>query len=88
LEQTSLTDDQLQTEHVDIPSILGAVKDCGAVDITLKEGEEEGDNTLEIQKGKGQDAKSNNRRHQGTQTELSTLFPITDGMVHKQVEDT
>ena len=82
---TNVINNQLQTGHVDIPSILGAVQDSGAVDITLKEGEEE-DNTLGMQKA--QDAKSNSKRHQGTQTELLTLFLVTDGMVHKQVKGT
>jgi len=77
---TNVINNQLQTGHVDIPSIFDAVQDSGAVDITLK-GEGEEDNTLEIQRG--QDSKRNNERHQGTQTELLTLFPVTNYVVHK-----
>ena len=85
---TNIIDVQLQTGHVDIPSILGAVQDSGAVDITLEEGEEEAGNILEMQKDKVEDAKCNNRRHQETQTELLSLFPVNDDVVHKQMKDT
>ena len=85
---TNVIDNQLQSGHVDMPTILGAVQDSGAVDISLEEGKQEKVNTEEMQKDKGQDAKCNNKLHQGAQTELLTLFPVTDGVAHEQVEDT
>ena len=67
---------QLETGQIEKPSILCAVKDSGAIDVTLEEGGLGDDNKEKIQN----DAKDT-RHHQGTQTELC-LVPIADVVVH------
>ena len=39
--ETNVLDNQLQTGQVEMPTLVGAVKDSGVVDITLEEGEEQ-----------------------------------------------
>ena len=39
--ETNVLDNQLQTGQVEMPTLVGAVKDSGVVDITLEEGEQE-----------------------------------------------
>ena len=40
--ETNVLDNQLQTGRVEMPTIVGAVKDSGVVDVTLEEGEQIG----------------------------------------------
>ena len=82
---TNVLDKQLQTGQMDRPTIQAAVKDSGAIDVTLEEGE---DNAMSVQAGNYQDAECNNTKcHQGTQTEISA-FLITDIVIHEPVEET
>ena len=39
--ETNVLDNQLQTGQVEMPTLVGAVKDSGVVDVTLEEGEQE-----------------------------------------------
>ena len=68
---------QLQTGQIEKPSLISAVKDSGAIDVTLEEGEQGDGNKVEIQDEIHQNALySHPRRHQGTQTEMSSV-PMT-----------
>ena len=40
--ETNVLDNQLQTGRVEMPNLVGAVKDSGVVDVTLEEGEQIG----------------------------------------------
>ena len=71
---------QLETGQIEKPSILAAVKDSGAIDVTLEEGGQGDENKEKIQYENDRDA-TDTRRHQGTQTELFSV-PITDVVVH------
>ncbi len=69
---------QLQTGQIDKPTILSAVKNSGAFDVTLEDNEQPDDNTVKIQHENCRDAENSGKRlHQGTQTELC-LIPGTD----------
>ena len=39
--ETNVLDDQLQTGQVEMPTLVGAVKDSDVVDVTLEEGEQQ-----------------------------------------------
>ena len=39
--ETNVLDNQLQTGQVEMPTLAGAVKDSGVVDVTLEEGEQQ-----------------------------------------------
>jgi hypothetical protein len=78
---------QLETGQIEKPSILSAVKDSRAVDVTLEEGEQGDDNKVKIQDENHQDAVyRHSRRHQGTQTELCSV-PMTIVLVHGPMSD-
>ena len=76
---------QLQTGNFEMTTLRGAVKDSGAFDVTLEEGEQSNDNSLDLQDDNCQVAKISNKKcHQGTQTELLLLLKV----VHEPIEDT
>ena len=69
----NVLDNQLQSGQIDKPSVLSALKDSGAIDVTL-EGEQSGDGSKEMEKESCPLAEhSNIRCHQGIQTELLSL---------------
>ena len=39
--ETNVLDNQLQTGQVEMPTLVGAVKDSGVVNVTLEEGEQQ-----------------------------------------------
>ena len=68
---------QLETGQIEKPSLISAVKDSGAIDVTLEEGEQGDGDKVEIQDENHQNALHwRPRRHQGIQTEIS-LVPLT-----------
>ncbi len=68
---TDILENQLQSGHIDNPTILSEVKDSGVIDVTLEEGDEDDDNTMTVQDENYQVAEhSDTRRNQETQTEL------------------
>ena len=78
---------QLQTGQIDKPTIFSTVKNSGAFDVTLEDGEQRDSNTVERQHENCQDAEhSDTRRHQGTQTELY-FIPLTDFVVQRPKTD-
>ena len=79
---TNVLKNQLQTGQIEKPSLISAVKDSGAIDVTLEESAQRDDNKDEIQDENHQSAfHSYPRRHQGTQTEISSV-PMTVVLVH------
>ncbi|KAL9973705.1 hypothetical protein ACROYT_G020193 [Oculina patagonica] len=87
LAETNVLESQLDTGEISVSTILAAVKDSGAIDVTLEEGEQGDDVTAET-RGSSQDAKYGNKRsHQGTQAD-PYLLSIVDIVVHEQIEKT
>ena len=65
---TDVLNNQLQTGQTDMPSIIGAVKDSGAIDVSFEEGEDNDDSRKD---GRCQDDEfKNTKSHRGTQTGL------------------
>jgi len=59
---------------MDAPTLIGAVKDSGAIDVSLEEGEQDDYATLAVQIENGQEAVYNtNQSHKRIQTEMYTL---------------
>lgn len=84
LAEANVLKGQLEIEQVEKPSILSAMQDSGAIDVTLEEGD---DDNMKIQEERHQDAVyKHTRRHQGTQTEIC-LVPITDVLLHGPMTD-
>ena len=78
---------QLQTGQIEKPSLIAAVKDSGAIDVTLEEVEHEDGDKVEIQDENHQNALHRHpSRHQGTQTEISSV-PMTVVLVHGPKRD-
>lgn len=72
---------QLQTGEIEKSSLISAVKDSGAIDVTLGESEEGNGNKEEIHDENHQNALYRHpRRHQGTQTEMPSV-PMTAVLV-------
>ena len=64
----------MQSGQMDAPNLIGAVKDSGAIDVSLKEGEQDDDTPLAVKIENGQDAVYNtNQSHKRIQTETYTL---------------
>ncbi|KAL9973009.1 hypothetical protein ACROYT_G019413 [Oculina patagonica] len=83
LAETNVLKSQLDTGEFSVPTVLAAVKDSGAIDVSLEKGEQGDDSTVEEQ-GRCQDAEYRKKRsHQGTQTEP---FAIAGILVHEQIE--
>ena len=73
---------QVETGQIEKPSLISAVKDSGAIDVTLEESEQVDGNKVEIQDENHPNALYRHaRRHQGTQTEMSSV-PMTVVLVH------
>ena len=80
---------QLQSGNFEMTTLCGAVKNSGAFDVTLEEGEQGDDHALELQDDNRPVAKTSNKKcHQGTQTEFISLLTVADFPVHEPVEDT
>lgn len=78
---TNVIDSQLQTGEMEIPSILGAMKDSGVIGVSIEDGEKDSNGPIatEVLEDTCNDVQySNNKFHQGTQTQLSTVFKMTD----------
>ena len=74
LAQTNVLATQLDAGHMEMSTFGGAVKDSGALDVTLEEDEQADDNSAELQKG-------NNAQIRAKETEM----PMTDGAVEDSV---
>ena len=81
---TDVLKSQLQTGNIEMTTILGAVQNSGAMDVTL-----ENDNrTTNLETVQNDDSQGTeyNATHQETQTELTTLAFIPVSMTHEQIE--
>ena len=83
LAETNALNSQLQTGEAEIPTLSGALKDSGAIDVTF-EGSEQDVKAVEVEGEICQDKQCGKRKgHQGTQTELFGL-PV---VVYKEKEE-
>jgi len=80
---------QLETGNFEMSTLRGAVKDSGAFDVTLEQGEQADNHALDLQDDDRPVAKLCIKTyHQGTQTEFSSLLTVADFPVHEKIEDT
>ncbi|KAL9966999.1 hypothetical protein ACROYT_G025151 [Oculina patagonica] len=87
LVETNVLQNQSQTGQIEIPTILTAVKDSGAVDVTLEEDEQDDDAKMEKKNKNREDVDySDKRRHQHTQTELFALS-VAEPVVNEPLEE-
>ena len=70
LAQTNVLATQLDAGHMEMSTFGDAVRDIGALDVTLEEDEQADDNSVQLQKG-------NNAQIRAKETEM----PMTDGAV-------
>ena len=88
---TNVLKTQLQTGNFEMISLGAAIKDSGAIDVTLEENEDGDDDsgeTVEMKDVNRQGVKYRSKTcDQGTQTELLLLFTITDIAVHGSIEE-
>ena len=74
---TNLVKNQLESGEFEMVTIQDAVKDSGAIEVTLEEGEGGVDDTVEVLDSNHQVAISTNQKYdQGTQTELFSIFTV------------
>jgi len=79
---------QLQTGHFEMTTLRGAVKNSGAFDVTLGEGEQVDDHALDLQGDNRRIAKIHIKKcHQGTQTEFVSLLTVADFPVEVPIKD-
>ena len=80
---------QLQTGNFEMATLRAAVKDSGAFDVTLEDGEESDEQGLDPQVDNRPVAKISIKRcHQGTQTEFSSILTVADFPVLESIEET
>ncbi len=83
---TNVLKNQLQTGKVDKPTILAAVKEIAAIDVSF-EGEQADNNAMEEYAENCQDAVYSDKKcHQETQTEMFTLSG-TEFVGHKPIKE-
>ena len=79
---------QLQTGNFEMTTLRGAIKDSGAFDVTLQEGEQGDDHALDLHDDNRPNANIRNKKcHQGTQTEFLYLLTDPDFTMHEPIED-
>ena len=72
--EVNVLQNQLQTEQIEMPTILVAMQDSGAIDVTLEEDEHANETTVEIHGKNCLDSEyTNTKLHKETQTEI---FPF------------
>jgi len=73
---TNVLNTQLDAGHMEMTTIVDAMKDIGAIDITLEEDQQDDDNPTEVQEDSynGGQQNNNKKNNQRTQTKLSTHF--------------
>lgn len=80
LAATDALNSQMQSGQMDAPTLIGAVKDSGAIDASLEQGQKDDHATFAIQGENCQDpVYNNNQSHKKTQTEMYTLFTAVKG---------
>ncbi len=88
---TNVFQAQLQTGEFEMVTLSAAIKDSGAVDVTLEENEEGDDGggeSVEAKDKSGQAVKySSTKCDHGTQTELVSFFATADDTMHESIEE-
>ena len=78
---------QLETGQIEKPSLVSAVKDSGAIDVTLEEGDQgDGDKPEMLDENHPNALYRHPSREQGTQTEMSSV-PMIVVLVHRPKGD-
>ena len=76
---TNIVETQLQSGEFELTTVGSAVKDSGIIDVALEDDEQGDDDTVEVQDDGCQGSKRNNSKcHQGSQTELLSLFTANE----------
>ena len=86
----NVINNQLQTGDIEMPTIVGAVQESGAIDISIEEGKQSGGSALELKHISLPNAQYNNnsnKTHQGTQTKLFTASPTVDVVFHEPFKE-
>ena len=85
----NIVETQLQTGEFELTTVGSAVQDSGIIDVTLEEGEQGGEDSVQGQnRNPHGDNPSNKKCHQGTQTEFLSCFVVIDiKKVSEPVED-
>ncbi|KAL9962149.1 hypothetical protein ACROYT_G031228 [Oculina patagonica] len=78
LTETNVLKTQLQSGEFEMVTLQAAVQDSGAIDVTLEEGEQGDDGTMEVKDDVRQVAKNSNKCNQGSQTEVFSLLTVSD----------
>ena len=86
LSETNMLNNQLDTGEFSVPTLIGAVKDSGAIDVKIEENEEGDDVTAEVHCSYQNTECKKKRSHQGTQTNPFSL-PIADIRDHEPFEE-
>ena len=80
---------QLQTGDFEMTTLRGAVKNSGAFDVTLEEGEQDDDRALGLHDDNRRFTKIRKKKsNQGAQTEFSSLLTVAGFKVRESIEDT
>lgn len=90
LAETDESKPQLDAGEEEMPNILSAVKDSGAIDVTLGEGDEMGAYKTAVIRNRNcqSSTRSEPQCQKATQTELVFLFIKADAMIQGAVKDT
>ena len=85
----NVINNQLQTGDIEMPTIVGAVQESGAIDISIEEGKQSGGSALELKHNSLPNAQynNNNKTHQGTQTKLFTASSMADVVFHEPFKE-
>ena len=78
---TNIIETQLHTGEFEceLTTVGSSVMNSGVIDFTLEEAEKSGEDSVEMQNNNRHGGKCSNKKcHQGTQTEFSLLFAVTD----------
>ena len=79
LAETNVLKTQIDTGDFEMVTLDAAIKDSGAIDVILEEGEEGDDDSVKVQDYSPQGAKYSNKHcDQGTQTEVSSIFTVAE----------
>lgn len=89
---TNVLKSQLDTGQFEMVTLQAAIKDSGAIDVSLDENEEDGDDCGSVVEVKGDNRqrvkKKSKKCDQGTQTKFLSLFTNADVTVYVLIEET
>lgn len=81
---TDVLNTQLDTGQMEMTTIADAVRDSGAIDVTLEEDEEGDNNQTKVQENNGVGDQHSKKCHQGTQTDVSMMFSNAHVVVYEK----